>query len=433
MKRMKYCAALFVLLGVTSCSVGEDSASETEQTVYTYQEETNISYEGDEIVPSSYQLSIPQSFTRVKNIEVLMPEQMFFLREHEDIPFAYHGQNFRTIREDQASLVMEPQKKFFYHLFYHPDLDIFSEEPSEEEQDAMYKEARQAADSDSEEQVKKFKKESITGGPGVPLLGEDEWNSEEFESDKDIGPYEYIVKFENDGGFDVYELFGESEDDYLKATVTIPTATDEYERILEEMLDVLHTQTYELDEDLVEEPTGQEERKQTFSYTPLEKSDVPIPETSFSFELENYGYDKRSVSPFLLNSYFQFSTLIERDNGPGISDNGKFLSKLTIKAEAIEDAVQRESDIRELKPEDLIIAQDDPVFEVKELHEDETSDIGIFTTGRHVTFVDYEEYYFSTETEDTVFHIDFNLPKDFDDYDKLRRIYIEVMRSFVKS
>ncbi|WP_059105762.1 hypothetical protein [Shouchella shacheensis] len=158
---------------------------------------------------------------------------------------------------------------------------------------------------------------------------------------------------------------------------------------------------------------------------------MPIPETGFSFTLKNDGYDRESISPFLLNRSFQFSTLIERENGPGISDNGKFLSELTVKAEAIEDAGQREADIRDLKSDDLMIAQNDPVLEIKELHEDEKSDIGRFTTGRHVIFEDYEEYYFSTETEDTVFHVDFNLPKDFEDYEELRHIYMDAVRSFV--
>ncbi|WP_059105761.1 hypothetical protein [Shouchella shacheensis] len=184
---MKYRTSLFVLLGVTSCSGGQEPIPETTQTVHTYQEETNTSYEGEEIVPSCYQLSVPPTFERAKDIEMMMPEQMLFLREPEDMPFVYDEQDFRTIREDQATLVVEPQKKFFYHLFQHPDLS-FVEEPTEEELDALPEEARQAAENDSEAQEEAFKEESLEGGPQAPFLGEDEWSREEVEVDTDMGP-----------------------------------------------------------------------------------------------------------------------------------------------------------------------------------------------------------------------------------------------------
>ncbi|MFG6147445.1 hypothetical protein [Halobacillus sp. B23F22_1] len=413
-----------ILLGtlvLSACSSDNDSDQEKETQ---YNEINGTTYEFEEYGdggwahPNSYQLTVDDSFELRSDYEVeTYDEQMFFWHKPSADDYTFELETTQEILEEQVPIMeMKPVNKnqYVFNQEYANDAEVLMGEISDEEKEEVEEKVKKIVNDGSGDYLEDMKESIVEEQQGetTTYTAEDEY---------DIKPFTYMIESESENGALHYNLIGEAEDDYIRASISVPG--EEEEEQLETLLNSLHTLTYNEDEfkddAVLEEPDR-------LSYEPEKNLQGSYPEGGYSFKIPEAATFRYSF-PVYHTYRYTFDTLykesIEKEHFSLHS------SELVVRAAQEQNARNREDELRHRKLEDFVPFQHDYARSVTYLH-DEDFDTGIFTTGVRVKFDGYEEYWFLKEADGQVYEVTFDLAFEAEEYDELLDSYLKVVRSF---
>ncbi|WP_077622650.1 hypothetical protein [Sediminibacillus massiliensis] len=413
--------ARFFLLGIlflTACSTGEEGGTDKEAesgdsqgTTYGFEPDLGFHEENGWLLPLSYQVTVDESFERISRYVTGTSEKMFFWHEPSASKYTFDLETTTDkLQEEVPTIEINPVKKDTYAYME----KYFSLDLEEADGQEIKETVEQAVKENAEAYLEEMKDKALEASEGESKV----YTNEEY----DIEPFTYMIESESAQGVLQYKLFGEAEEEYLRATLSIPDKKKE--DLFDGMLASLRTITYNKEEfkenAVYDQPTR-------LSYEPAENLTGAYPEVGYSFENPEAATFRHSFPTFHTYRY-TFGTLyeeeIEREHF------GLRSSELVVRAAKAENARTREEEIRNRQLDDFVAFQYDYARSVEYLHEDENFDTGVFTTGVRVEFDGYEEYWFLREADGHVYEVTFDLAFDAPEYDELLDSYLNVVRSF---
>lgn len=406
LKHMMVYAGGFLLL--TTCMNGAGS------TTYGVDNEEAENEEDALLAANAYQVTMDDSFERLSNYEGGEPDQrMFFWQEEMADEFDFNLDTTQLLREEVPTIEINPINKYEY-IFLHDYLDF-----DHTEEEAL--------------EVKEKVKQDVEEGTGTHLEDIkdtyirriDEEVTVSTNEENNIDPFTYMVKHETEAGTLRYELFGEAEEDYIQATLTIPSTEEENEALFETMLGSLQSITFDTEE--FDDNAVMKETPARLAYEPSNNLLGEYPEVGYSFNFPEAATFRGSYPAYHVYRYTfgtPYEETVEKESDiPRSSD-------LVVRAEKLENAPTREEEIRNRAAEDFVGFGNNYVRTIDYLHEEEDFDTGIFTTAVRAEYDGYEEYWFLKEIDGHVYKVFFDLTFDTEEYDDLREDYLDVVQSF---
>lgn len=413
------------LLFLCACSTGEkvetdntDKASEKDETIGTTYgfEQDQDGHEENKwlLLPNSYQVTVDDSFEMVSRYEKdTSAEKMFFWHEPSASEFPLKLETTpENLEEDVPTIEIRPINKHRY--VYMQKYFSLGEDLTETEAQEIMEAVKHDVEEKSEEHIEEMKERSIEMLEGESTV----YTNEEY----DIEPFTYMIESESEQGVIHYELIGEVEEAYLRATLSIPGKKKE--KLFESMLASLRTITYNekdfKDNAVLDEPT-------IMSYEPAENLKGSYPEVGYSFEIPEAATFRYSF-PMYHTYRYTFDTIYEESiEKEHFSLNS---SELVVRVEKQENARNREEEMRNRDLDDFVAFENDYARSITYLHEKKDFDIGVFTTAVRVDFDGYEKYWFLREVDGHVYEVTFDIAFEAPEYDELLDSYLNVVRTF---
>ncbi|WP_079529519.1 hypothetical protein [Halobacillus hunanensis] len=403
------------LILLCACSTGgeveTDKTSENDETTgtttYGFEQDQDGPEESKWLLPNSYQITIDDSFEMVSRYETgSSEEKMFFWHKPSASEFSFKPEKSPEKFEKKVPTIeIKPINKYHRYMYMH-----LTGSESQKSMEAVKKEVKENSEVYLEE-VKERTVELLKGDPTIYT-----------KEDYDIEPFTYMIESETEQGVLHYELIGEVESSYLRATLTIPVKKKE--ELLGNMLSSIRTITYKEEEfkdnAVLDEPTS-------LSYEPAENLKGDYPEVGYSFEVPEaatfrYSYPTYHAYRYTFDTRYKES--IEKGN---FSLNH---SELIVRVEKLENARNREEELRTKGRFDFVTAQSDHAQSITYLHEEEDFDTGIFSTAVRVEFDGYEKYWFLREVDGHVYEVTFDITFEAPEYKELLDNYLNVVRTF---
>ncbi|WP_416150699.1 hypothetical protein ACM26V_06955 [Salipaludibacillus sp. HK11] len=390
------------------------STDETRGTTYFFEEEEDE--ENEWLLPNSYQVTLDETFEMISKYQRgRTPEQMYFWHEPSAKDYSFELDTVtEDVEEHVPTIEIKPINKFVYTLTHAGEASYFTEDFTDEEVEEIMAGIEKTIEEDSEEQVEEIKERfvEIEGSDAIVYTTED----------YDLEPFKYMVQSETEQGVIRYKFIGEVEDDYLRATLTIPR--DKNDELFENMLASLQTITYNkndfVDNPVVDNPTS-------LAYEHSENLKGGYPRVGYSFDIPETATFRHSFPVFHTYRY-TFATIYEKTiEKEHFSLNS---SDLVIRVEKKEHAPNREEEIRHRALGEFRAFQHDQARIINYLHEDEEFDTGVFTTAVRVEFDGYEEYWFLKESDGHVYEVSFDIAFEAPEYDEFLDSYLNVIRTF---
>ncbi|WP_077597101.1 hypothetical protein [Oceanobacillus kimchii] len=407
---MKKIFIFIVLLLLYACSSNETSGDITYE--FTGEKENK-----DEIVPSSYQVSIDESFEIVPNH---ISESIFFWHKNSVKEYEFALETTREDLEiDVPTIEISPINKHEYYLSYAADPSFFMEDYTEKE---AQKVIEQKVKEDSKKHIEDIKDRLLDADEAEPASEFTVYTTE----DHDIAPYTYMIQKEEESVIR-YHLVGEAENDYLLATLSIPNKQRENEELLEKMITSTQTITYNQNE-FKESAEMLDEKPTHISYEPPQNLTENYPNMGFSYKLPEEVDSEIGSYPVYHKIRYSYITVYNET----IENEQLTLpsSELSIRVDRLKNANNREGELRNKDIKDFVTFQHNSAQSVTHLHEDENFDTGVFTTGIKVEFDGYDEYWFLKETNGHVYQVVFDISPEVSEYEELLEGYLNLMRTF---
>ncbi|MUV38940.1 hypothetical protein JNUCC1_02812 [Lentibacillus sp. JNUCC-1] len=405
---MKKISFVFIgLLLLCACSTDDP-----DRTTYGFEQDQAEQKEFEWVLSNSYQITVDDSFEMVSRYERdTAPEEMFFWHEPSANEHAFQlDTTTEALEKEVPTMKINPINKYQYvymQKYYAFDL-------TEPEAKESMRDVKEEVNKKSDEFLEDIKEKTIERLENESTVYTNE--------DYDIEPFTYMIESESEQGVMHYNLVGEAEEEYVRASMSIPSSNDE--DLFESMLASLRTLTYNKDEfqndPVLDEPTK-------LSYEPADNLKGSYPEVGYSFEIPEAATFRYSYPVFHTYRY-TFDTLY--DESIEKEHFGLRSSELIIRVAKEENAKNRETEIRNRALDDFVAFQHDYARSVTYLHEDADFNTGVFTTAVRVTFDGYEEYWFLKEVDGHVYEVTFDITLEAPEYDDLLESYLNVIRTF---
>ncbi|WP_078427612.1 hypothetical protein [Alkalihalobacterium alkalinitrilicum] len=184
------------------------------------------------LLPNSYQITIDDSFELVSKYVIESSDShMYFWHAHLASEYPFELDTTRDdLEENVPTIEISPVNKHQYiYMENYMSFDLTETEAQE-----IMDEVKQEVENKSEVYLEEMKEKSMGNLEADPTV----YTNEEY----DIDPFTYMIESELKQGVIHYELFGEAEKDYIRATLSLTSKVDK--ELFEKMLDSLRTITY---------------------------------------------------------------------------------------------------------------------------------------------------------------------------------------------
>ncbi|MFA9458331.1 hypothetical protein ACERJO_16400 [Halalkalibacter sp. AB-rgal2] len=410
---MKKLIVIFIgLLFLGACSTDELSGI-----TYEFEkDQQQVQEEGGEFLANSYQITIDESFEMVPRYgKDTASENMYFWHKPSASEYPFELGTTRSDFEQYVpTLEINPINKYMYSLLYADDPSYFAHDLTDEEVQEIIEDIKRTVEEESEAQIEEMKEEMIEMEESGTVV----YTNKEL----DIEPFTYMLQSATEQGIIRYQFIGEVENEYLRATLSIPN--EEKEELFESMLAFLQTITYNEDE-FIDHPVLDKPLK--LSYKPAENLQGSYPSIGYSFEVPDgvmYGSSFPGLYPYRYTFRTLYEESIEKEHFTLRS------SELFIRVEKKEHVGYGEEEIRNRNLQDFVAFQYDYARSITYLHEDENVNTGVFTTAVKVDFDGYEEYWFVKEVDGHLYEVTFDIAIEALEYGDLLDSYLNVIRTF---